>query len=1464
MVKLFLAAWVAAHAIYAAAGMCENLDLDGYQEGAVWPGFRWERGDRWGRDTLALDTQLEEVWRFNDTDGSRVFGTPVALMDGSIVFSTAENVYKLTKDGELVWSYNEPLSGLRGAITPLPDGGFVFGTNDGIRKIDAQGHPIFNPTTANQPVHSGIAINANGDMFFASIDGFLFKVAASGARLWSFDLECGIVVSTPAISMDGGIVVSCHAGFVVKLQDGLTEPTELWRFNADGLSFLASPVLQPNSNVLIGSYDFKFYDVDGGTGQVVGGNKITVTSNVIHSTAAVFTTHVFFGSHDFAVRKLQTADFGLVRELSLEGEVFASPAIDCAGNVFLADYNGTVHVTSISLDVNQTFEMGARIHASPVISADSALIVCSDLGECAKFQSPAVVPDASPLGTGGQDISTAIVAASAASVVLVGLAAAIICQRRQSTPTKRGLLSHYKAEAGPTARIIKTFMERKLQPFLDVDDLDDLGKLSEHVRSAKALVVLLTKNYLSRPYCLLELVVAHRAGLQIVSVHIQRVAFEFDFATFDNLDQAIPEPTWVKLKELGFEKDGVVPAINRLREIIAVPFNPNADRRDLEHQVDRILEKVSAIASSKLWRLRVRASLSLLVSMSPGRKRNAGVCTPVMRGGATRRKRSRGAAAPKQRGGAAEVWGSGAAKTAGRRSDARSRGADTTQRRQREKERQHKHGSEIGRLAELADFGVRVRRRGVEHPLQGMVFDFYQRDVQDLFRESELNKTLNIRCLRCKAEDVLGRKRSSGREAVQRTSQRACTACRKLLREAEEKAERLEMLAELDREEREREVSKKRAKRKREAYSAMFKPLALQPLKSRSKLSLPSAEQSDSEDDEGEEAFEASRLGPKEDEQKNDEEDEDDDDEVAIHEQGMFLPPPMQLESLLPVSLASKRDFIRMVRAHRKHRKKLDKLRKLAAQERHALAERQRKHAQDEAERTRQEEIIRMSLKRMTQRTLVRAMGTWHANVRFLVKRRLLASLSTTRSVETTWRTWRQLVADRKIEKLCGAIAVQCHWRRVQARRRVDKKRKDWRAARVLQRFARTVLAKAVLRLARRKMAQQNQKVKEFLMHLWGNRVLQTFEAWRHHTRVCKHVKYLSNRTGLHLLEFCVSRWRRNANQLRRARVKSAVSDLQRVGRGFVARLRFQIRCEQRDAAVMIQGMARNRFARNVLRQKLRQRRVVRKKLRLRLGENKRMRFESWRVYVRQLKLLRQMMRGSRERALEYRFGQFVHRRDCAIDVQRVFRGWAGRRKAKRHRQALLLDMAKNGMSSMGDKERIKVLFDPQYDSEKLRQLRKDFLRIKRLALVQERKRLVEEKRAARAAEVGSGRVALWKLERRAARRAAACPVNDDDQEDDQDEEKQLLAGFTKQELNHPDEVEVNIHGTMQLFTISTHSAFLEKVLGQDIQEEISKLSDGLEKLRETLRQEAEEWQTILRTFLGAKKGATRNVEGDV
>lgn len=151
-------------------------------------------------------------------------------------------------------------------------------------------------------------------------------------------------------------------------------------------------------------------------------------------------------------------------------------------------------------------------------------------------------------------------------------------------------LSHFKMEAGTEAALMRHELLQMLTEagqdhlyeipvFLDSENLENLKVLQGHVRQSHNLVVLLTKGILTRPWCLVEIVTAHREGVQMLPVEVVKPGNSFTYpdpkfyeelqaGTF--LDAGATEI----ITDCGLTLDDVASSLKELFSRISVPFSP--------------------------------------------------------------------------------------------------------------------------------------------------------------------------------------------------------------------------------------------------------------------------------------------------------------------------------------------------------------------------------------------------------------------------------------------------------------------------------------------------------------------------------------------------------------------------------------------------------------------------------------------------------------------------------------------------------------------------------------------------------------------------------------------------------------------------------------------------------------------------------------------------------------------------
>ena len=190
----------------------------------------------------------------------------------------------------------------------------------------------------------------------------------------------------------------------------------------------------------------------------------------------------------------------------------------------------------------------------------------------------------------------------------LGRSATSMLARRPSQPSAggearqyRAFVSHMKAEAAMEARFVQSEIETISGRccFLDSDDLKDLSQLTKHVRDSEVLVLVQTKSVLTRPWVLIELVTAVRAGIPIVGVSLdgrKDAEYSHDAARdlLLNLDERLESLTpgaAAALREQAVDpREAAWLLSSTLPQIISVALNVCASRRLLAATIDDLVD----------------------------------------------------------------------------------------------------------------------------------------------------------------------------------------------------------------------------------------------------------------------------------------------------------------------------------------------------------------------------------------------------------------------------------------------------------------------------------------------------------------------------------------------------------------------------------------------------------------------------------------------------------------------------------------------------------------------------------------------------------------------------------------------------------------------------------------------------------------------------------------------------------
>jgi hypothetical protein len=188
------------------------------------------------------------------------------------------------------------------------------------------------------------------------------------------------------------------------------------------------------------------------------------------------------------------------------------------------------------------------------------------------------------------------------------------------------LLSHYKAEAGIIARLLKNEMEQELKRrhenrdvFLDVDNLGNLNALKECVKKSRVLVLLQTKEVLTRPWVITEILTAIENEVPILTV-IDTTSNSYNFQEISNflehfetkLEEANPGASAVLLEQFPHLKlqDMAYLLSTTIPNVLSKKFDGNADAEVIGGMVKSIVNEcekavlVKPVVDRETWDLR--------------------------------------------------------------------------------------------------------------------------------------------------------------------------------------------------------------------------------------------------------------------------------------------------------------------------------------------------------------------------------------------------------------------------------------------------------------------------------------------------------------------------------------------------------------------------------------------------------------------------------------------------------------------------------------------------------------------------------------------------------------------------------------------------------------------------------------------------------------------------------------------
>ena len=363
-----------------------------------------------------------EKWTFTAPPTAAVQSSPAIGPDGTIyVGSNDGHLYAIDPDtGTEKWRF--PSSGSVGDIRSSPavaaDGtiyvgsgnqgigsdGRVFALNPADREAN-QPFPSaneweFSPPGIDNDVDSSPAIDANGNIYIGSDNGFLYAIDENGNELWNF-ATVEQVESRPAISESRQTVyVEAESRFLYAID--ITNGQQRWKledafgsiFDDDELE--SSPTVgadgTPNQGMIyVGSKDGRLYAVNHnermadplGTNFPRPGTEWSFpTGAAVRSTPALDPNDgtIYFGSNNGNVYALNPngTPKGPPWPFSTSGAVRSSPVIDTDGTIYVGSDDGRLYAINADGTERWRFPVQAEppigeVRSSPTIGSDGTI-----------------------------------------------------------------------------------------------------------------------------------------------------------------------------------------------------------------------------------------------------------------------------------------------------------------------------------------------------------------------------------------------------------------------------------------------------------------------------------------------------------------------------------------------------------------------------------------------------------------------------------------------------------------------------------------------------------------------------------------------------------------------------------------------------------------------------------------------------------------------------------------------------------------------------------------------------------------------------------------------------------------------------------------------------------------------------------------------------------------------------------
>jgi outer membrane protein assembly factor BamB len=327
-----------------------------------------------GVATSALPDKLDILWKFSTKDA--IEGTPAIAKGIVYIGSFDEHLYAIDlQTGAEKWRYK---AGALKTPAAVRDGKVYIGNMDGVlHVVDAlKGTKLWTYETPNQAeITSGVSFMGD-KLLFGCADESLYCLSDKGEKLWTFRVQGGPVLATPAIAQNRTFVAGCDSTLHVL---DAAKGEELSSLDLGGQ--IGATAAVSGDQLFVGTMSSTVLGIDWKQSKVSWTYESETSKQPFYSSPAVTDNLVILGCRDKHIRALDRAKGTEVWDFVASGQVDCSPVI--VGDrviVGARDRSGSLYVLDLAKGTRRAkIELDGAIIGSPAV-ADGKLVVATEKG----------------------------------------------------------------------------------------------------------------------------------------------------------------------------------------------------------------------------------------------------------------------------------------------------------------------------------------------------------------------------------------------------------------------------------------------------------------------------------------------------------------------------------------------------------------------------------------------------------------------------------------------------------------------------------------------------------------------------------------------------------------------------------------------------------------------------------------------------------------------------------------------------------------------------------------------------------------------------------------------------------------------------------------------------------------------------------------------------------------------------